>query len=193
MQSIMKSVSLCGIAVLIVVMSACNANSSASPDANIPSSSSATGQSINQPSADRSASSATASSSKTAADTRAEPIASVNGVSKGMAYADFRKALLAQGWQPVVDHKCKANVVGGAYEELCAKGSDSCKACDELPELSACSGDAECVMNFQHADKTLQAGTYGDIADRNIGGKDSQLNVTGWKITSTPAHWPTDL
>jgi hypothetical protein len=64
----------------------------------------------------------------------------LDNVHKGMAYADFRSVLLTDGWQPVIELKCKANVVGGAYKELCDRGSDSCKACDEPPELSACSG-----------------------------------------------------
>jgi hypothetical protein len=189
MQTLMKSVRPCGIFVLMFVLSACNANSSASQNAYASSATPAASQSVGQPSANKSVSPLAASSSpQKTIDAPTGSTTSINGVNKGMAYADFRKALLAQGWRPVVDHKCKANVVGGSYEELCAKGSDSCKACDELPELSACSGDAVCVMNFRHANKTLQASTYGDIADRNVGGQDSQMNVTGWKVSTTAAQ-----
>ena len=79
-------------------------------------------------------------------------------------------------------------MAGAAYKELCAKGSDSCKACDDLPELSACSGDAACVMNFRSArDKQhLQVSTYGDIGDRTVHGSKSQLDVTGWTVS--PSH-----
>lgn len=109
------------------------------------------------------------------------------GVRKGMAYADFRRAVLGQGWQPVVDKQCKANVVGGNYATLCANGGpDSCKACDELPELSACSGDGACAMVFRHDGDRLEVGTLGDIGDRHVQGGDSGLNVTGWTVT--PAH-----
>lgn len=116
--------------------------------------------------------------------------ASLNNVRKGMAYADFRSALLTDGWQPVVDLKCKANVVGGAYKELCARGVDSCKACDELPELSACSGDAVCMMRFRDPDtrRQLDVSTYGDIGDRAVHGTDSQLNVTGWTVSPQVMH-----
>ncbi len=79
-------------------------------------------------------------------------------------------------------------MAGAAYKELCAKGSDSCKACDDLPELSACSGDAACVMNFRSArDKQhLQVSTYGDIGDRTVRGSKSQLDVTDWTVS--PSH-----
>ncbi|HZX72567.1 MAG TPA: hypothetical protein VFE77_17350, partial [Rhodanobacter sp.] len=108
-----------------------------------------------------------------------------DNVHKGMAYADFRTALLADGWRPMVDLECRAHVVGAGYKELCAKGSDSCKACDELPELSACSGDAVCMMRFQDAPthRQLEVSTYGDIGDRSVRGADSQLGVTGWTVS----------
>lgn len=134
----------------------------------------------------------------TAARTTAEPAgtassvvaATVDNVHKGMAYADFRLALLADGWRPLRDLKCKANVVGAAYKELCAKGSDSCRACDELPELSACSGDAVCLMRFRDVDthRQLDVSTYGDIGDRAVHGTDSELNVTGWAVSPEAAH-----
>ena len=116
--------------------------------------------------------------------------ATLDNVHKGMAYADFRSALLGDGWKPLVDLQCKANVVGGAYKALCAKGSDSCKACQELPELSACSGDAVCMMRFQDANtqRQLDVRTYGDIGDRAVHGPDSQLNVTGWTVSPQAAH-----
>jgi hypothetical protein len=115
---------------------------------------------------------------------------SLSGVKKGMAYADFRQAIVAQGWAPTVDAKCKANVVGDDYKAQCANGSDSCKACDELPELSACSGDASCVMNFHDAaaKRNMEVGTYGDIKDRSTHGDSSQLDVTSWKISSAQSH-----
>lgn len=111
-------------------------------------------------------------------------------VHKGMAYADFRNAILAHGWLPMVDLRCKANVVGADYESLCAKGSDSCKACDDLPELSACSGDAVCMMHFRDArtNRQLEVDTYGDIRDRAAHGTDSQLNVTGWTVSPSASH-----
>lgn len=115
------------------------------------------------------------------------PREAIAGVHKGMGYADFRQAVLAQGWQPVVDAQCKANVVGGNYQTLCAKGDlDSCKACDELPELNACSGDGACAMVFHHDAARLEVGTFGDIGERHVTGDESGLNVTGWSVT--PSH-----
>jgi hypothetical protein len=114
--------------------------------------------------------------------------ASLDNVRKGMGYADFRTALMSDGWKPMADAKCMANVVGADYKAQCAKNSDSCKACDDLPELSACSGDAVCVMRFRDArtDRQLDVSTYGDITDRKVQGNDSQLDVTGWQVSPLP-------
>lgn len=119
------------------------------------------------------------------ASTNASHAASLDNVHKGMAYADFRAALMGDGWEPMADTKCKAKVVGADYQAQCAKGLDSCKACDDLPELSACSGDAVCLMRFRDArtDRQLNVSTYGDITDRKVQGKGSQLGVTGWEVS----------
>lgn len=114
--------------------------------------------------------------------------ASLDNVRKGMGYADFRAALMGDGWKPMADAKCKANVVGADYKAQCAKNSDSCKACDDLPELSACSGDAVCLMRFrdERTDRQLNVSTYGDITDRKVQGNGSQLDVTGWEVSPMP-------
>jgi len=177
----------------LMLLSACNAGGSTSPSATadlpVPTASAGIAKAATALSAATLAQKNKMDSGSTA---QSPPVAakSLNGINKGMAYADFRKAVLAQGWQPVVDLKCKANVVGGAYKELCAKGADSCKACDELPELSACSGDAVCAMNFHHAadNQSMEVSTYGDIGDRNVHGKDSQLDVTGWTVSPGASH-----
>ena len=126
-----------------------------------------------------------ASPADSAASTNAARGASLDNVRKGMGYADFRAALMGDGWKPMVDAECKANVVGADYKAQCAKGLDSCKSCDDLPELSACSGDAVCLMRFRDAptDRQLNVSTYGDIADRKVQGTASQLGVTGWKVS----------
>lgn len=111
--------------------------------------------------------------------------ASLDNVRKGMGYADFRTALMGEGWKPMADAKCKANVVGADYKAQCAKNLDSCTACDDLPELSACSGDAVCLMRFkdEQTDRQLNVSTYGDISDRKVDGNESQLGVTGWEVS----------
>ncbi len=107
-------------------------------------------------------------------------------LSKGMAYGDFRKAVLAQGWQPLVDPKCKANVVGGKYEKICAADPGLCQICEDLPELNSCSGDAHCLVQFTHAGVTgvLQATGYGEAQYWKDSGKDSGFKVTGWELAA---------
>lgn len=107
---------------------------------------------------------------------------------KGMAYADFRKTVLAQGWQPLATAQCKQNVIGGAYERICAKNPDRCKICTDLPELNACSGDGYCLMQFKHAGATgvLKATAYGE-ADR-WQDPDSGFGVTEWELADKAAE-----
>jgi len=106
---------------------------------------------------------------------------------KGMSYGDFRKAVLAQGWEPVITAQCKQNVVGGAYERICAKNPDRCKVCDDLPELESCSGDGQCLVQFKHAGAkgVLQATAYGEV-DR-WQDKDSGFGITQWQLAEQPA------
>lgn len=105
---------------------------------------------------------------------------------QGMPYADARETLLAAGWQPVRDAQCRANVIGENHAELCAAnpGLTGCKACDDLPELSACSSDGYCSLKFRHAadGRNLQVTTYGMIEDRHVKGPDSRLDLWAWSI-----------
>ena len=105
-----------------------------------------------------------------------------NALKKDMPYADLRQAVLGQGWKPKVDLQCKANVVGADYEKQCAKDPGMCKVCDNLPELSSCSGDGACLMHFQKSGQTLKVVTYGSTDDWNVHGASSQMNVTGWSV-----------
>ncbi|ODV12173.1 MAG: hypothetical protein ABT19_11640 [Rhodanobacter sp. SCN 68-63] len=105
----------------------------------------------------------------------------LNGkLDKGMAYSEFRKIVLDRGWTPKPDDKCKANVVGGDYKTWCPAhpGDAMCKVCDEVPELSACSGDA----------KDLAVSTYGEINNWNAPADKSGLMVTGWEYDAPQAH-----
>ena len=111
---------------------------------------------------------------------------------KGMAYSEFRKIVLDRGWKPKPDAKCKANVVGGDYKTWCPAhpGDAMCKVCDEVPELSACSGDGHCLMQFTHTDvaKDLAVSTYGEINNWNAPADKSGLMVTGWEYDAPQAH-----
>lgn len=115
------------------------------------------------------------------------PSASV-ALSEGMAYADLRKTVLAKGWKPKVDAQCKANVVGGNFDQVCKDHPDQCKVCDDVPELSSCSGDGHCLMNFERgAGEALAVSTYGEIADWNVSGTASRLSVKWWDPESIEA------
>lgn len=108
---------------------------------------------------------------------------------KGMAYGDFRKAVLAQGWEPVPEPQCKANVVGANYEKVCKADPGLCKVCDDLPELEACSGDAHCLVRFKHPQgATLQATGYGEAQYWSATGKDSGFQVTDWEFGAAKAN-----
>jgi hypothetical protein len=102
---------------------------------------------------------------------------------KDMAYADARKALLAQGWAPEKDLQCKANV--GANEALCKGTPDLtvCRICDDIPELSAYSDEGGAVMHFTHAGHRLTIDASGSISDWKMSGKDSRLSISDWQTT----------
>jgi hypothetical protein len=113
----------------------------------------------------------------------------IAGLTKGMAYAELRKLALRSGWEPVVDAECNSNVVGSNYPELCSTHPDldDCHVCEDLPELSSCSGDGYCGMSFKHGSKSLDVTTYGMIEDRFVSGKTSRLEVMGWEIKEEKA------
>lgn len=131
--------------------------------------------------------------SSNAKSVQSDRAALLNGkLTKGMAYSEFRKVVLDNGWQPKPDAQCMANVVGGNYEKLCSEhpALGSCKVCAELPELSACSGDGHCLMQFEHSgsDNALQVGTYGEVRTWNAPRRDSRLSITGWEFRKSAAH-----
>ena len=124
---------------------------------------------------------APATPSEQVPDTDSGPV--IAGLSKGMAYADLRNLALQSGWTPIVDAKCRSNVIGADYSNLCSAHPDldDCRVCDDLPELGSCSGDGYCGMSFKHGAETLDVTTYGMIEDRFVAGKTSRLEVMGWK------------
>lgn len=107
-------------------------------------------------------------------------------ISKGMSYADLRQSALRAGYKPVVDPDCKSNVMGSDFEDLCkSDASGLCKVCDDLPEVSSCSGDGYCGMYFTNGRLQLHVVTYGMIEDRSVSGAASRLNVDGWDFSSS--------
>lgn len=88
---------------------------------------------------------------------------------KGMAYADLRTAVLAQGWKPVPTAECKRNVGGDA------------NICAQLPELESCSGDGYCISHYESpTGERLDVIAYGMPEDWNVAGADSRLVVVEW-------------
>lgn len=111
---------------------------------------------------------------------------SIRGLEKGMAYADLKKLVLQSGWTPVVDADCKSNVMGSNYKELCKnENSELCTVCDDLPEVSGCSGDGYCGMYFSKGERRLHVVTSGMIEDWNVPGPTSRLAVDGWDFAGT--------
>lgn len=103
---------------------------------------------------------------------------------KGMAYADLREIVVAGGWKPLIDPACEANVVGTDYRTTCKNAPESvaCHICDDLPELSSCSGDAYCGMHFSRGPERLHVVAYGDFSDWNAKGDKSQFSVSEWSF-----------
>lgn len=135
----------------------------------------------------------TASESATVEENKAQAAsAALEAVLKaGMAYADFRKQALDQGWTPVPDAQCKANVVGENHATVCSQDPNlaTCKVCDEMTELSACSGDGHCLVRFKHgaSGENLEATGYGMVEDWNVSGEDSRLQLSKWSFSKDSA------
>lgn len=100
---------------------------------------------------------------------------------EGMAYADLRKVVLERGWRPKVDAQCKVNVVGANHAQVCAGDAALCQVCDDLPELSSCSGDGHCLMAFERdGGGVLSVSTYGQVKDWKVTDGDAGLFVKWW-------------
>lgn len=116
----------------------------------------------------------------------------VPGLKEGMAYADFRKLVLANGWTPVVTPACTANVVGGDHAAVCEANPDQiiCRICELMPELDSYSGDGYSLVRFRHAGdgEQVEATGYGMIEDWNVPGDESRLQVVGWEFSKSPAQ-----
>lgn len=111
-----------------------------------------------------------------------------NAVKKDMAYADLRKLVLDGGWEPVKDPQCQVQVAG--YDEKTCEenpGLALCTACEQMPELSAYTGDGFATSRFKdvRAGKTLKVVSYGMIEDWNVLGEESRLRVEEWESADT--------
>lgn len=114
-----------------------------------------------------------------------------DAIKKDMAYADLRKLLIEGGWEPVKDPQCQVQVAG--YDQkTCSDNQDLalCRACEQMPELSAYSGDGFATSRFNdvRAGKTLKLVSYGMIEDWNVPGDDSRLRIEEWESADTSAQ-----
>lgn len=123
-------------------------------------------------------------------DIAASPTVDLDAVlRKDMAYADLRKLLLDGGWEPVKDPQCQVQVAG--YDQKTCNDSPDlalCSACEQMPELSAYSGDGFATSQFRdvRTGKMLKVISYGMIEDWNVPGDDSRLRVEEWEDAGTP-------
>lgn len=106
------------------------------------------------------------------------------GLKEGMAYGDLRNMVISGKWSPKPHPNCKREVIGADFEKICSSSKDICKQCDDLPELSECSGDGHCLMEFSDAkgQRVLTVATYGDIRDAKVEGEKSGLRVSWWNV-----------
>ncbi len=119
----------------------------------------------------------------------ATPELTVGDHTKEISYYAFRTFVTANGWTPIADTRCMANVVGADYKAQCASHLDGmCRTCQAIPELSSCGAGGVCLMRFHNAAKhqDLDVGTTGDVTDWTGDGKESSLLVTGWTVTGAP-------
>lgn len=127
-------------------------------------------------------------STATMTGTDADATAIASEFRKGMAYGSFRALVLGQGWTPVANAECRANLLGADAESLCAADPQlsNCRICDELPELQSCSGDARCLVRFRHAGSgsELEARAYGEVEYWNDTGDDAGLQLTHWEFVA---------
>lgn len=108
------------------------------------------------------------------------------GLKEGMAYGDLRNMVVTGKWSPKPHPNCRRAVIGADFERICSSDKNLCRQCDELPELSECSGDGHCLMEFSDATgrQILTVATYGDIRDAKVEGEKSGLRVSWWNVES---------
>jgi hypothetical protein len=65
----------------------------------------------------------------------------------------------------------------------------ACRACDEIPELSAYSGDARSLSVFRNDAQGLRMEVtgLGELKDWSVPGEESGLQIMGWEITPEKA------
>jgi hypothetical protein len=95
------------------------------------------------------------------------------------SFVDFRKALLADGWQPVANSNCQALL-----------GVDD--FCNVIPETFWSSGTGYYVLHYVKDGTPLSVTLYGEIEALNEPDKSGDLGVTGWEYTTGTDFIPSD-
>ncbi len=109
-------------------------------------------------------------------------------LSKNMTYANFRKQVLASGWEPVRNPDCLVDVVGGEYKNMCSSNLNSalCAACNKMPELQAYGAGGHALLRFTHPndDLTLKATAFGEFEDEAGNQEYSPgMLITNWEFS----------
>ena len=104
-------------------------------------------------------------------------------------FVEFRKKLLADGWQPVACPHCHKEMMGTYYDEYCSAHQDDieCRVCDMVPEIFLSTSNGHMGMGYIKDGTPLTVSAYGDIRDLDEPGKWG-LVVTGWDYTDQFQH-----
>lgn len=106
----------------------------------------------------------------------------------GAAYGLIREKLIEKGWEPVPNPDCKAEVVGGDWQNICSTSPTAgCKACEGMEELNAYSGDGVMLARFKNkfTGKIISVNATGEISDWKNKNKNSDLQYTSWEFENS--------
>jgi hypothetical protein len=122
--------------------------------------------------------------STNAASQKPLPLSVEEKLKEGMPYQQLRAIVLSDGWKPVVDPECKAQVIGGDFEERCKNGRDArCNVCAELPELSACGAGGLCMLVFEASSgEKLNVTGIGNVTTWNKAPPQLEFYVQAWSF-----------
>jgi hypothetical protein len=99
------------------------------------------------------------------------------------SFVHFRQKLIADGWAPVPNPKCREDVVGSHYKDACDQYPDSmsCRVCTLVPELTRKTSDGFSSMRYSKLGRYLDISVYGDFKDIDYP-DEYGLDVIGWSV-----------
>lgn len=102
------------------------------------------------------------------------------------SFVEFRKRLLADGWKPVINPKCREAVVGVGAKDFCSEhpGQLGCRVCDMVPEIieKTFTFPGYLTTRYMKGGTPLTVLSHGDIQDLEQPGK-YELFVDAWDYT----------